>query len=71
MMCCAYSQLVRPGAPFVLGNFLSSMSLKSGAPTFGMPEPVSIITNRLSSGFIADEHTDTSGCRSKIPRLLG
>jgi trimethylamine--corrinoid protein Co-methyltransferase len=40
MMVCAYSQLVRIGAPFVLGNFLSSMSLKSGAPTFGMPEPV-------------------------------
>ena len=40
MICCAFSQLVRPGAPFVLGNFLSSMSLKSGAPTFGMPEPV-------------------------------
>lgn len=39
-MVCAFSQLVRPGAPFVLGNFLSSMSLKSGAPTFGMPEPV-------------------------------
>ncbi len=36
----AFSQLVRPGAPFVLGNFLSSMSLKSGAPTFGMPEPM-------------------------------
>ncbi len=40
MMCGAFSQLVRPGAPFVLGNFLSSMSLKSGAPTFGTPEPV-------------------------------
>ena len=40
LMCCAFSQLVRPGAPFILGNFLSSMSLKSGAPTFGMPEPV-------------------------------
>ena len=40
MMCCAFTQLVRPGAPFVMGNFLSSMSLKSGAPTFGMPEPV-------------------------------
>ena len=40
MMVCAYIQLLRPGAPFVLGNFLSSMSLKSGAPTFGMPEPV-------------------------------
>ncbi|NBQ82927.1 MAG: trimethylamine methyltransferase [Alphaproteobacteria bacterium] len=40
MMCCAFAQLVRPGAPFVMGNFLSTMSLKSGAPTFGMPEPV-------------------------------
>ena len=40
MACCAFAQLVRPGAPFILGNFLSSMSLKSGAPTFGMPEPV-------------------------------
>lgn len=40
LMVCAFSQLVRPGAPFILGNFLSSMSLKSGAPTFGMPEPV-------------------------------
>lgn len=40
MMVCAYAQMIRPGAPFVLGNFLSSMSLKSGAPTFGMPEPV-------------------------------
>ena len=40
MMVCAFSQLARPGAPFVLGNFLSSMSLKSGAPTFGVPEPV-------------------------------
>jgi len=40
MVCGAFTQLVRPGSPFVLGNFLSSMSLKSGAPTFGMPEPV-------------------------------
>ena len=40
MICCAFAQLVRPSAPFVMGNFLSSMSLKSGAPTFGMPEPV-------------------------------
>lgn len=40
MMVCAFIQLIRPGAPFVMGNFLSSMSLKSGAPTFGMPEPV-------------------------------
>jgi trimethylamine--corrinoid protein Co-methyltransferase len=35
----ALTQLVRPGAPVIYGNFLSSMSLRSGAPTFGMPEP--------------------------------
>ena len=40
LMVCAFAQMVQPGAPFILGNFLSSMSLKSGAPTFGMPEPV-------------------------------
>ncbi len=40
MMVGAYTQAVRPGAPFILGNFLSSMNLRSGAPTFGMPEPL-------------------------------
>ena len=39
MMVCAFTQLIKSGAPFVLGNFLSSMNLRSGAPTFGMPEP--------------------------------
>ena len=39
MVGVALTQLVRPGAPVILGNFLSSMSLRSGAPTFGMPEP--------------------------------
>ena len=40
MVVGAYTQLVRAGAPFILGNFLSSMNLRSGAPTFGMPEPL-------------------------------
>ncbi len=40
MMVCAFTQAIRPGAPFILGNFLSSMNLRSGSPTFGMPEPV-------------------------------
>jgi trimethylamine---corrinoid protein Co-methyltransferase len=39
MICVALTQLERPGAPAILGNFLSSMSLKSCAPTFGTPEP--------------------------------
>ena len=36
----ALTQLVRPGAPVIYGSFLSSLSLRTGAPTFGMPEPV-------------------------------
>ena len=34
----ALSQLVRKGAPVVYGNFLTTMNLKTGAPTFGTPE---------------------------------
>ncbi len=34
----ALSQLVRQGAPVVYGSFLTTMDLKSGAPTFGTPE---------------------------------
>jgi trimethylamine--corrinoid protein Co-methyltransferase len=34
----AYYQLVKPGAPVVFGTFASSMSMATGAPTFGTPE---------------------------------
>ncbi|MEI6457666.1 MAG: trimethylamine methyltransferase family protein [Pseudomonadota bacterium] len=33
-------QLVRPGAPCVLGGFTSNVDLKSGSPAFGTPEYV-------------------------------
>jgi trimethylamine--corrinoid protein Co-methyltransferase len=39
----AYVQLVRPGAPMVLGSFASSLSMQSGAPTFGTPEPALVL----------------------------
>ncbi len=35
----AFTQLVRPGAPVLFGTFASSISMQSGAPTFGSPEP--------------------------------
>lgn len=35
----ALTQLCRPGAPVVFGTFASSISMQSGAPTFGTPEP--------------------------------
>ncbi|HTV67563.1 MAG TPA: trimethylamine methyltransferase family protein [Rhizobiaceae bacterium] len=33
------TQLIRPGAPVLFGTFASSISMQSGAPTFGTPEP--------------------------------
>jgi trimethylamine--corrinoid protein Co-methyltransferase len=39
MASCALTQLVRPGSPAILASFFSSMSLRSGSPTFGTPEP--------------------------------
>ncbi|HZX56180.1 MAG TPA: trimethylamine methyltransferase family protein, partial [Ilumatobacteraceae bacterium] len=35
----AFCQIVQPGAPVIFGSFASSMSMQSGAPTFGTPEP--------------------------------
>jgi trimethylamine--corrinoid protein Co-methyltransferase len=34
----AYCQLVRPGSPVIFGTFAASMSMATGAPTFGTPE---------------------------------
>ena len=39
----ALAQLIRPGSPVIYGNFVSSMSMQSGAPTFGTPEASLII----------------------------
>lgn len=47
---CALTQLVRPGAPVIYGNFLSSTALRSGSPTFGTPEPAfgSLVVGQLA-----------------------
>jgi trimethylamine--corrinoid protein Co-methyltransferase len=39
----AFTQLVKPGAPVIFGTFASSMSMQSGAPTFGTPEPALVL----------------------------
>lgn len=50
MAGCALTQLERQGAPVIFGNFLSSMSLRSGSPTFGTPEPAigSMVVGQLA-----------------------
>src|SRR5258706_563661 len=39
----AFTQLLNPGAPIVFGSFASSISMQSGAPTFGTPEPALVL----------------------------
>jgi len=39
----AFAQLVRRGAPVIFGTFASSISMQSGAPTFGSPEPALVL----------------------------
>lgn len=43
MVGMAFTQMVRPGAPVIFGSFASSMSMQTGAPTFGTPEPALIL----------------------------
>ncbi|MFK8025305.1 MAG: trimethylamine methyltransferase family protein [Ilumatobacter sp.] len=65
----AYVQLIRPGAPVVFGSFASSMSMQTGAPTFGTPEPavvlytVAALARRLGVPF----RSGGSLCASKLP----
>ena len=39
----AFTQAVNPGAPVIFGSFASSMSMQTGAPTFGTPEPAKVL----------------------------
>ena len=39
----AFSQLCRAGAPVILGTFATSISMQSGAPAFGTPEPAQVL----------------------------
>jgi trimethylamine--corrinoid protein Co-methyltransferase len=47
---CALTQIVRPGAPAILASFISTISLRSGSPTFGTPEPAlgSLVMGQLA-----------------------
>ncbi|MEM1040104.1 MAG: trimethylamine methyltransferase family protein [Pseudomonadota bacterium] len=39
----AFSQLCKPGAPVIMGTFATSISMQSGAPAFGTPEPAQVL----------------------------
>lgn len=65
----AYIQLVKPGAPVIFGTFASAVSMQSGAPTFGTPEPSLVVyaaaalARRLGVPF----RSGGGLCSSKVP----
>ncbi|MCB1383097.1 MAG: trimethylamine methyltransferase family protein [Notoacmeibacter sp.] len=65
----AFTQLVRPGAPVLFGTFASSISMQSGAPTFGTPEPtlVSYGAAQLARRMGLPFRTGGSLTASKVP----
>ena len=65
----AFVQLVRPGAPVVFGTFASSVSMQSGAPTFGSPEPalVMYIAASLARRLGVPFRSGGGLCGSKVP----
>lgn len=64
----ALTQLIRPGAPVLFGTFASSISMQSGAPTFGTPEPslVSYGAAQLARRLGLPFRTGGSLCASKV-----
>ncbi len=69
MAGCAISQLERSGAPVIFGNFLSSMSLRSGSPTFGTPEPAigSMVIGQLARRLNLPLRCSGNFTTSKLP----
>ncbi|WP_282610683.1 trimethylamine methyltransferase family protein [Pelagibius sp. Alg239-R121] len=65
----ALAQLVSPGAPCLFGSFASTISMQSGAPTFGSPESAHLV---LAAGQLARRlgvpfHTVGALTSSKVP----
>ncbi|MEM6614924.1 MAG: trimethylamine methyltransferase family protein [Pseudomonadota bacterium] len=83
----AFAQLCRPGAPVVFGTFASSISMQSGAPTFGTPEPAFVLYGAaqlarrlgvpfrsggsLSGSKVADAQAAYESAQTILPTLLG
>ncbi|WP_370275060.1 trimethylamine methyltransferase family protein [Pararhodobacter marinus] len=65
----AYSQLIRKGAPVIMGAFVTSIDMNSGAPTFGTPEAAHITygVGQLARRLNLPYRSGGSFCGSKLP----
>jgi trimethylamine--corrinoid protein Co-methyltransferase len=64
----ALTQLVRPGAPVILGSFVGAVSMRTGSPTFGTPEATQMIfaTAQLARRVGVPCRSGGSLCSSKV-----
>jgi len=65
----AYSQIIKPGAPVIMGTFVTSIDMNSGAPTFGTPEAAHITygAGQLARRLGLPYRSAGSFCGSKLP----
>jgi trimethylamine--corrinoid protein Co-methyltransferase len=86
MAVMAFVQMVNPGATVIMGSFASSISMQSGAPTFGTPEPALVlyimaalarrlgVPVRSGGGFcgakLPDAQAATEAANTLIPTVL-
>jgi trimethylamine--corrinoid protein Co-methyltransferase len=64
----ALTQLVRPGAPVIMGSFVGAISMRTGSPTFGTPEATQMIfaTAQLARRLGVPCRSGGSLCASKV-----
>jgi trimethylamine---corrinoid protein Co-methyltransferase len=64
----ALTQVVRPGAPVIMGSFVGAVSMRTGAPTFGTPEATQMIfaTAQLARRLGLPCRSGGSLCSSKV-----
>jgi trimethylamine---corrinoid protein Co-methyltransferase len=64
----ALTQLVRPGAPVIMGSFVGAISMRTGSPTFGTPEATQMIfaTAQLARRLKVPCRSGGSLCSSKV-----
>jgi trimethylamine--corrinoid protein Co-methyltransferase len=64
----AFTQLIRPGVPMVYGSFVTTVSMRSGAPMMGTPEPAHMIyaCTQLARKYKVPVRTGGMLCGAKI-----
>ena len=81
MVGVALGQLVRPGSPAVFGNFITTVNLRAGSPSFGTPESAAAsyvvgqlarrfnVPLRCSGGFTSSQCVDAQATNESVNSL--